>query len=257
MEWVDGYSLRDFIKQNLGQPNLLRAAADKFCETAEALQKVHAAHGDLQAENMILRVSNGTVHYKLIDYDTLVVPGLLGKPINSTGLAAYQHPLRQGSTTATEKDDFFSELVIYLCLRAVAEDSSVWSKFPATGRDKELLFQGADYRSNVPTALFRQLYDMGGLVQKLAVILWNFSRCHSINQLVPLERALELATEVKATESEAKPPRNDFERYLKSKLDERRSSLGLPNSWLDDCAFRSGTTGPSAQTPSTGSIAKG
>src|SRR5262249_20189061 len=139
MEWVEGYSLRDFIRHNLGQPNLLRAAADKFCETAESLQKVQAVHGDLQADNMILRVSNGTVHYKLIDYDTLVVPGLFGKPSSSTGLAAYQHPLRQASPIATEKDDFFSELVIYLCLRAVAEDSSLWSKFPAAGRDKELL----------------------------------------------------------------------------------------------------------------------
>ena len=239
MDWVKGYSLRDFIRENLARPDLIKAAANEFRKMIKQLHEARVAHGDLQADNMIVRVNNGTVYYDLIDYDTLVVPALVGKPIISTGLPSYQHPNRSTSTTATEKDDFFSALVIYLCLLSVAEDPQLWSRFPAKGRNKELLFEGADYRSTVPTALFRGLYNMSGLIQKLAVILWNFSRCNSIADLIPLERALELAAEVKPTQpaaSSSNAPGSAFDKYLKSKLP-GQVPVGQPADWLDDAAF--------------------
>jgi serine/threonine protein kinase len=250
MEWINGDSLRTFIEENLSRPDLIKAAAYEFREVIKELHKARVVHGDLQSDNMILRVNNGAVSYDLIDYDTLIVPGLVGRPIVSTGLPSYQHPNRSASPRATEKDDFFSELVIYLCLLSVAENPKLWTKFPAKGRDKELLFEGADYRSKVPTALFRALYDMGGVIQNLTVILWNFSRCNSIADLIPLERALELAVDVAATQSApstTKGARSAFDKYLESKRSRGRAPSGAPASWLDDAGFRSITNQPSSQ----------
>src|SRR5207249_1833538 len=123
------------------------------------------------------------------------VPALLGQPTVSTGLPSYQHPNRAASTTATEKDDYFSELVIYTCLCALAEYDLLWAQFPAKGRDKELLFEADDFAGPAPSAFFQRLYRLGGKVGKLAVVLWNFTRCPNIQLLLPLEKVIELVVQ--------------------------------------------------------------
>ena len=242
MEWVEGYSLRDFIKLSLNQADLLRTAAESFAAMVAVLHTKSVAHGDLQSENVLLRASNGTVSYKLIDYDTLVVPALLGEPTASTGLASYQHPNRTASTTATEKDDYFSELVIYICLLALSKDPYLWAEFPESGRDKELLFEAADFAGAAPSALFQRLYRLGGNVKNLAVVLWNFSRCPSIQLLLPLEKVIELASEpttAPAGNGQSGGNRSPFDALLKQKLNEKQArGDGPPESWLDDSSFR-------------------
>ena len=241
MEWADGLSLRDFIIQNRSRPEIIKAAADEFFAMSNALHEANIAHGDLQADNMIFRINSGSVSCKLIDYDTLVVPDLIGKPVSSTGLTSYQHPKRADSPAATKKDDFFSELVIYICLLAIAENPKLWDDFPEKGRDKELLFQGADYRSPKPSPLFRELYGMGGLIQKLAVILWNFSRCPSINDLIPLKNVLEIATKPAThvpTPANNAPAATQFSRRLAAMLSKAQPSGS--DAWLDDSAFSGG-----------------
>ena len=243
MEWVEGYSLADFIKLNLNQPDLLLNAAETFAAIAAELHRNRIGHGDLQSENVVLQVSHGTVRFKLIDYDTLVVPALLGQPTVSAGLPSYQHPNRGRSTTTTEKDDYFSELVIYTCLCALAENPKLWAEFPASGRDKELLFDAGDFdfTATVPSALFQCLYQMGGKVARLAVVLWNFTRCPSIQLLLPLEKVIELVTPPAAAPDTSVQPKNNgsaFQQLLKRKLTENEPfKNALPNSWLDDSSF--------------------
>ena len=76
-----------------------------------------------------------------------MVPALAGWAITSTGLPCYQHPRRGESGLATVRDDYFSELVIYLSLLAVAENPNLWRQHPAPPlrRDKELLFVPEDF----------------------------------------------------------------------------------------------------------------
>jgi TPR repeat protein len=250
MEWVEGYSLREFIKQHLSKPALLQSAAVSFAAMVKELHARRVVHGDLQSENMLVRTSAGAVHYKLIDYDTLVVPLLLGQSTASPGLATYQHPKRGDSLTATEKDDYFSELVIYLCLRAVAEDSRLWNEFPACGRDKELLFEAADFIAPSPSPLFRRLHQLGGVVGQLAVILWNFTRCPHIRLLLPLEDVIQLASKpfaASGSTTSAGAKRSAFEELLKRKLSETQTrSNSLPGSWNDDSAFQLKEDDPSS-----------
>ena len=86
MEWVSGSTLGDFITGHLSDGALLRIAADAFLGMVRTLHQGQVAHGDLQAENMIVWTEGRAVRYKLIDYDTLVVPARVGRPISSVGL---------------------------------------------------------------------------------------------------------------------------------------------------------------------------
>ncbi|MEO0018033.1 MAG: hypothetical protein RLZZ522_1316, partial [Verrucomicrobiota bacterium] len=196
MEWVKGQSLADFIGGRLGHTTVLRTAAAEFLTMVRTLHGRGIAHGDLQSDNMLVSCApGGAVSFKLIDYDTLMVPALAGWPITSTGLPCYQHPRRGDSSLATARDDYFSELVIYLSLLAVAENPNLWRQHPAPPlqRDKELLFAPEDFAAPHPTPVFLSLHRHGGLVRSLAVALWNFTRCRSIGDLIPLEQVLEQA----------------------------------------------------------------
>jgi hypothetical protein len=215
----------------------MESAVEQFGRMATELYKCKISHGDLQADNMLLQVQNGVVSYKLIDYDTLTVPPLLGRPITSVGLSSYQHPNRSGSTVTTESDDFFAELVIYLSLLALTEDPILWDRFPSGGRDKELLFEAADFTAASPTSVFRQLYQMGGLVRNLACVLWNFTRCPTIDILVPLERVLKLCTAPpQQAAAVANKNATEFGRTFASKLAAGQSTRS--ESWLDDSDFQ-------------------
>lgn len=245
MEWVSGSTLGDFITKNIGNRALLKVAASAFLEMVKALHQAQVAHGDLQAENMIVCVVGRAVRFKLIDYDTLVVPALVGRPISSTGLQCYQHPRRGISQTSTVHDDYFSELVIYVCLLALSGDPGLWREFPPV-REKELLFAPEDFSASSPSPLFRRLYEQGGMVKWLAVVLWNFSRYPGISQLQPLEKVIELATEALGSKpavanEEQKgqmPARNRFDDFLKQKMGLGQGvAVALPKSWVDEEAF--------------------
>lgn len=239
MEWIEAFGCREFIRANLNDGMTLRAASESFLQLVRNLHARKFAHGDLQADNMLLRQSSRSVGYKLIDYDTFVIPSLIGQPIVSIGHPAYQHPRRSLSNKATEKDDYFAELVIYLCLCAVAEDPTIWKDFPEDGRDKELLFNGDDFAAVAPTPVFRRLYAFGGLVQKLAVVLWNFTRCPGIHLLQPLERMVELAVN-KPLGAEGSAARSRFDDFIVQKMSKAAPMTDQPRGWLDDSAFRGG-----------------
>ena len=230
MEWAKGLTLADFISGHLGDGALLRTAAKEFLAMVRTLHGQGVAHGDLQSDNMLVsRAPDGAVTFKLIDYDTLMVPALAGWAITSTGLPCYQHPLRGDSGLATAHDDYFSELVIYLSLLAVAENPNLWRQHPAPPiqRDKELLFVPEDFAAPHPTPVFHNLHRQGGLVRSLAVALWNFTRCRSIGDLIPLERVLEQAGAAAAEKSA-------FDRELERRLAGAGKS---PRGLFDDTAF--------------------
>ena len=229
MEWVKGQTLADFIGGRLGDATVLHTAAQEFLAMVHMLHGLGIAHGDLQSDNMLVsRAPDGAVSFKLIDYDTLMVPALAGWPITSKGLACYQHPRRGDSGLATVRDDYFSELVIYLTLLAVAENPNLWRQHPAppVQRDKELLFVPEDFTAPQPTPVFLSLHRQGGLVRSLAVALWNFTRCRGIGDLIPLERVVEEAGAAEKEES--------FDR----KLERLMAGAGTsPSDLFDDTAF--------------------
>ena len=136
MDWIEDKSLRDFIEDHLEQPHVLRAAAQNFLVMAQALHSSQIAHGDLQSENLRVRINGGGPEFTLIGYDTLFVPGLVATKVSTTGLPGFQHPRR--SQIATAKDDYFAELVIYLTFHALAQRPQLWHEEDMEKREKEL-----------------------------------------------------------------------------------------------------------------------
>lgn len=188
MEWAEGETLCQFIKNNLHDARVLRNAASEFAKMVETLHAHRISHGDLQDGNILLKQNGPNVEIKLIDYDSLFVPTLQGHPDTIVGLAEYQHPSRiAGGGTANEKVDYFSELVIYLSLIALAEKPNLWF---GQRSEKSLLFVAEDFKNPDQSDIFRDLENLSPDVKLLASKLKGFCEKPSIDQLEPLETLL-------------------------------------------------------------------
>ena len=186
MEWAEGETLCDFIKQNLQDSRCLKTAAVEFQKMVKTLHTHQISHGDLQDGNILLKRNGTDVEIKLIDYDSVFVPALRGQPDNIVGIPAYQHPQRiAGGGRANEKVDYFSELVIYLSLLSLVEKPDLWSQFGAP-TEKRLLFIAEDFNNPDQSDVFRELENLSPDVKHLATKLKELCKL-SIDQLEPLE----------------------------------------------------------------------
>ena len=189
MEWAEGETLCDFIKQNLQDDQCLKTAAAEFQKMVETLHTHRISHGDLQDGNILLKRNGADVEIKLIDYDSLFVPALRGQPDNIVGLPEYQHAQRMaGGGSASEKVDYFSELVIYLSLLSLAEKPDLWSRF-GDRTERGLLFTAGDFKNPDQADVFRELESLSPDVKQLASKLKEFCK-RSVDQLEPLEAIL-------------------------------------------------------------------
>ena len=186
MEWAEGETLCDFIEQNLWDARCLKTAAAEFQKMVAALHTHQISHGDLQDGNILLKRNGTDVEIKLIDYDSVFVPALRGKPDTIVGVPAYQHPQRIArGVGAAEKMDYFSELVIYLSLLSLAEKPDLWSQLGAP-TEKRLLFIAEDFKNPDQSDVFRELESLSPDVKQLASKLKEFCK-QSVDQLEPLE----------------------------------------------------------------------
>ena len=191
MEWAEGMSLREFIKQNyLQNPHIFKVVADEFQKMVSDLHKYQIAHGDLQDGNILLKRNGNGIEIKLIDYDSLFVPTLRGQPDQILGLPEYQHPRRMiGGRQANEKVDYFSELVIYLSFLSLAEKPKLWNQFKAK-TERGLLFSEEDFKNPDKSDIFQELNKLSPDIQQLVATLKEFCAKTSIDQLAPLEAIL-------------------------------------------------------------------
>src|SRR5690606_36888343 len=100
--------------------------ADNFLKMCQDLRENQISHGDLQEGNILVG-EKGAI--KLVDYDSICIPEIVGQKELVTGLKAYQHPSRFKGGKASLKVDYFSELVIYLSLLIIAEKPVLWGKY--------------------------------------------------------------------------------------------------------------------------------
>ena len=190
MEWAEGETLCDFIEQNLHDAECLKTAAAEFQKMVETLHAHQISHGHLQDGNILLRRNGTNVEIKLIDYDSMFVPALCGQPDNIVGLPEYQHPQRiVGDGEASEKVDYFSELVIYLSLLSLVEKPNLWSQFGDRTK-RSLLFTAEDFKNSDQSDVFQVLENLSPAVKRLASKLKGFCSELSIDEFEPLEAIL-------------------------------------------------------------------
>ncbi|QMW03029.1 WG repeat-containing protein [Spirosoma foliorum] len=105
MPWVEGQTLSQYVADccRNQQHQKLTALAHRFDELVRWLLNQPMAHGDLKADNILIRPDGRLI---LIDYDGCFVPALSGKEATETGTLPYRHPARTPAHFDRHLDDF-------------------------------------------------------------------------------------------------------------------------------------------------------
>lgn len=137
MDWVEGLNLDRYIEKHLGTDRIESIAAS-FLDMCADLREAGIAHGDLQHGNILI-CGEGL---RLVDYDGMYIPSMVGLKSNEIGHRNYQHPRRTADDFGPHLDHF-SEWVIYGSMRIIAADPSLYNLLGAG--DESLLFRRDDF----------------------------------------------------------------------------------------------------------------
>ena len=182
MDWVDAKPLKKYIQTVVNDSQALSRLADNFLQMVEELHKNGISHGDLQHGNIMVRADGRLV---LVDYDSMYVPSLKGYDDFIRGLKGYQHPARWTNKSVTPKADYFSELVIYTSIKALAKYPHLWYDLQMEDTDT-LLFSGDDIDSGGRSEIFDILSRDAYLKELVEVMREELSHA-DIDELRPLE----------------------------------------------------------------------
>jgi hypothetical protein len=165
MDWVDGVGLDHAINELIEGGHDIAPLLLEWLRMDSELTALGIAHGDLQHGNVM--VSRGAI--KLVDYDGMFVPSLLGVAANEFGHPNYRHPKR--SQGALNRDgDRFSSLLIYTALRALTLSPDLWLKHGMP--DDAILFRESDLTHPRASSVFQDLHELDDdIVRLLADIL--------------------------------------------------------------------------------------
>ncbi|HUT13920.1 MAG TPA: hypothetical protein VMY42_25750 [Thermoguttaceae bacterium] len=185
MEWVQGETLFRWVRARCLEGNgpALAQAAKYWVELVKELAEASVAHGDLQQANVMVTTAG---RLKLVDYDCMCVPALVGRRNLEVGVEPYQHPGRNETTLLSLDLDNFSALMIYIALRALSAAPQIWPKYvEQTGYDK-LLFRPEDFQAPGGSLLYHDLMNSPEEdVRELTAKLFAFS-AGPMDQVPPL-----------------------------------------------------------------------
>lgn len=189
MDWSSGVRLDTYLEQHLDDALKLRQLAERWVSLCRSLHAAQIAHGDLQHGNILV---NDRDEIKLIDYDGMVIPDVIGLGSSEIGHRHYQHPTRESNKGITRDNfaaiDNFSEQVIGVSLLALSLDSSLWSKTLAG--EENLLFRDTDFRAPDKSAVFALLADHGDArVRALGDAMREAIRAPGYLDVPPFERS--------------------------------------------------------------------
>lgn len=181
MEWLDGILLKDYLEINLDQAKVLNTLADNFLKMCQDLHENKISHGDLQEGNILIdKVGN----IKLVDYDSICIPEIEGQQELVTGLKGYQHPSRFKGGKTSLNADYFSELIIYISIKAIAENPELWSKYQI--KDTQyLLFSENDFEDFENSIVYNDLQELSPQIKKLLSVLNDYLKIPFFTDLKP------------------------------------------------------------------------
>ncbi|MFD3977119.1 hypothetical protein ACFWR6_00930 [Streptomyces griseus] len=124
MEWIEAVTLSSWLDDNHADRFAVDRLADRFAALTRDLSQHEIAHGDLQHGNLLVA---GDDTLRLVDYDGMYVPDLAGLGGTERGHRNYQSPLRGNDDFGVELDRF-SAWVIFMSLKAIATDPTLWNR---------------------------------------------------------------------------------------------------------------------------------
>ncbi len=100
MQWVEGFVLNEFVRDNLDKKPILQALGTDLAAHGPASARVRPAHCDLQHGNVLFVPGSraNSLAVKLIDYDGMCVPALAGTKSGEVG-----HPALSASGTIARR----------------------------------------------------------------------------------------------------------------------------------------------------------
>lgn len=183
MKWIDGFTLKDYLCNNCNNSKKIKFIADNFLTMCMQLHIHHIAHGDLQHGNIMVD-NEGNLF--LIDYDSLYVPTMTNEKDIIAGLPDYQHPCRHNNVFATEKLDYFSELIIYTSILAISLKPSLIDDYKIKDSDR-LLFCKEDFKDIKNSRIYNDLSQLNDKIKVLLDILCEYLEHDDINELTAFE----------------------------------------------------------------------
>ena len=156
MDWVEGATLFDWARERAlaRDTAALARAAEDWLDVTQELAAAGIVHGDLQHGNVMVSPAG---RIRLVDYDGMAVPSLLGQANAEVGLSPYQHPGRNPQTLVFAGLDNFSALVIYVALRALALEPALWDRHVDERESDKLLFHEQDFADPASSQLYAEL----------------------------------------------------------------------------------------------------
>jgi hypothetical protein len=159
MEWIDGPTVLQGADRaaRAGNTAVLHAFAEALKELAGTLRRGRLVHGDLDADNLLMRSSGDLV---CIDLDGLSWPGSPAA-VSQEVSVAYRHP---GRSTSVMQRDAFALLVQYVSLVVLAEDPDLRRSYgdPVSTRGGAILFSSWDLRDPARSRAFADVRDRVG-----------------------------------------------------------------------------------------------
>lgn len=189
MEWVPGITLFEWTRDRCreGYVEALQIAADVWLHLVRELAQQEIVHGDLQHGNVMVSPEG---HFRLVDYDCMCVPSLIGRRNLETGLSPYQHPGRNADTLLFPGLDNFSSLFIYVALRALAAAPYLWITYVDQPEYDRILFREQDFQSPATSPLYHELMQSPDeQVRDLAHYLFELAR-YDVHDVPPVDEVL-------------------------------------------------------------------
>ncbi len=180
MPWVVGETLERYLARNMSSPEAIFSLAKQFFDMIRELEVNDVAHGDLQHGNILVTAEG----LRLVDYDSLFVPGLKGFPSLELGHPNYQHPERDSSHFDPTVDNF-STWLIYVSLICLAIDGDLYRRFECG--DDCLIFKRKDLLAPETSPVFRELLEHESSEIRSLVTLINRLLWLSPNAIPPLD----------------------------------------------------------------------
>lgn len=198
MDWVSARPLKDYISICLRNNDVaaIRHLADDFKNMVQCLHEHKISHGDLQHGNILVKNDGSII---LVDYDSMYVPGLDGYADEIKGLDGYQHKARNRIKEVTPVADYFSELIIYISLVAIAENPKLWHQYDIENTET-MLFTKDDLSLPESSSVFHSLHNMSEEISRLTEMLVDFIGREKLEELEPLEDVI-VTRHVKILES--------------------------------------------------------
>lgn len=177
-------SLKQYVRKIIESSDLQRTKMRKLNKLAEDLHKIFKRQQDLN-------LSHGNIHHESI----IITPSEDIQLIDSDNINInYQHPksLHQPFAPLSIKNDHYSEFVVYLSVRAIAADLSLWSI--AKNNDSTLLLTSDDYQDIHNSTTISRIKHIGGECQLLCNVLECYLNIDDIQNLEPFDILLERLT---------------------------------------------------------------